>query len=231
VCVGSGSAEGDGIDILTVLGQPGDPLEGDEHLTAWVADGMPGAGPPITLTLHGAQITWTPARAAILTTQERTTPFLLALIDFCHFENELRKLEREVAEGWPQLQLDTPLTHEVVELDPERFEAVGRSLQQTLARRMRLGRIAPHLSLPRSHLSPLANQLLDRLRDKVRVEDRVEAVGAQLEVFERVYEMASQRISDFNISRQERTLEWVIIFLLATEVVLLLIEVIRALER
>src|SRR5262245_37749962 len=89
VCVGSGTTEGDGIDILTVPGQPGDPLEGDDHLTAWVAAGMPTAGPPITLTLHGAQVTWAPARAAILTSPERTTPYLLALVDFCHFENEL----------------------------------------------------------------------------------------------------------------------------------------------
>jgi len=103
-------------------------------------------------------------------------------------------------------------------------------MTQTLTRRMRLTRIAPHLAQAQARLSPLANQLKDRLREKTCVEDRIEGVAAQLDVFERVYEMSSQRISDYKSSRQSHTLEWVIIVLLAAETLILFIELLWTLE-
>ena len=74
-------------------------------------------------------------------------------------------------------------------------------------------------------MTALANQLADRLREKAHVEERGEAVAAQLEVFERIYEMNSQKIGDFAIARQSHALEWIIIVLLATEALLLLLDI------
>jgi hypothetical protein len=223
---GSETSVGEGIDILLVNSPPNDQLTWSDEPLNWVAEKTnPGSPPAVAITIHGAQVIWGASRAAILAAPDRAAPLLLALIDFSYYESELRKLEREVSESWPQLDLDTPLASSVAVPEPERFEAIGQRLEQTLRRRMRLARIAPHLSQPRGHLSPLANQLLDRLREKNHVEDRVEALGSQLEVFERIYEMTNQKISDFTSSRKERTLEWVIIVLLAAEVVLLLIDI------
>jgi hypothetical protein len=221
-----GSIAGEGLDILLVNSPPNDQLAWSDQPLNWVMETtLPGTAPPVAITIHGAQVIWGSSRAAILAAPDRAAPFLLALVDFSYYEIELRKLEREIAENWPLLELDTPLTNGVTVPDPERFEAIGQRMMQTFRRRMRLARIAPHLSQPRGNLSPLANQLLDRLREKNHVEERVEALGSQLEVFERIYEMTSQKISDFTSSRKERTLEWVIIVLLAAEVVLLLIDI------
>jgi hypothetical protein len=222
---------GDGVDILTATDRPNDRLGWSDDLLKWVAESaLPGTAPPIAITIHGAQVIWGSARAAILAAPDRVEPLLLALVDFCYYENELRKLEREIGEGWPLLEMDAPLAYAVAAPDPERFESIGQRMEQTLKRRIRLERIAPHLYQPRAHLAPLANQLIERLREKAHVEDRHEALGSQLEVFERVYEMNSQRISDFNIARQDRTLEWVIIVLLASETFLLLIDVLWTLK-
>jgi uncharacterized Rmd1/YagE family protein len=89
----------------------------------------------------------------------------------------------------------------------------------------------PHLYQLRPHLSLLANQFVDRLRERTHVEARHEALVSQLDVFDRVYEMSSQRISDYPASRKEQTPEWIIIVLLAAETLLLLIEVLWTLEK
>lgn len=215
----------DGIDILTVSSQTSEHPGLSEDLFKWVADGGPsGAAPPTTVVVHGAQIIWGSSRAAILAAPDRAESFLLALIDFCYYENELRKIEREVGEAWPLLEADSPLAHAVTASDPDRFEDIARRMAETLKRRMRLARIVPHLYQPRPHLPPLANQLIERLRERAHVEDRHEALVSQLDVFERIYEMNSQRISDFKAAQHQTTLEWVIIVLLAAEGVLLLIE-------
>ncbi len=77
----------------------------------------------------------------------------------------------------------------------------------------------------------LAHQLGARLRERARVEDRLEALTAQLEVYDRVYDLCAQRISEHRTSKREQALEWVIICLLAADTILLLIEVFLSLER
>ncbi len=65
----------------------------------------------------------------------------------------------------------------------------------------------------------------------MRVTDRMEFVGSQLEVFERVYEMCGDRANEFAYSRKETTLEWVIILLLAMETIILLIDLMATLGK
>jgi hypothetical protein len=223
---------GAAIDILSVPGHARDHPSTLEEMTQWVLAGnLPGTAPPITITLHGTHVVWRPGRAAILAPSDRLEALVLALVDFSYYERELHKLERATADSWPQLEADTPLAFEVTARDLERQEGVRRQVQRLLTVRLRHARIAPRLVRPGSQLSSLANQLGERLRDKARMEDRLETLGSQLEVFERVYEMSSQRFSEFRTARQDQTLEWVIIVLLAAETVLLLIEVILSLER
>lgn len=230
VAAGSEAQPADAVDILAAAGTPQDHGGILEEMTQWVAAGKP-APAPITITLHGTQVVWRPGRAAILAAPERLESLLLAVVDFSYYESQLGKLERETAESWPQLEADTPLAFEVTTRDLQRREDVGRQVQRMLTVRMRHARIAPRLLRPGAYLATLANQLGERLREKARIEDRLETLAGQLEVFERIYEMSSQRFSDFRTSRQEQTLEWIIILLLAAEVLLLLIEVYLAAER
>lgn len=226
---GPEAADHDGIDVLLVARPPQEQVEWADALRRWVGASAPaGSIPPVTITHHGAHIVWSPTHAAILAAPDRIGSFLRVVVDFAYHENELRKLEREIGARWSQLEQDTPLAHEVDNHDPERFAAIGQRMQETLSRRMRLSRIEPHLYRPRFHLTPLENQLLERLWEKAHVEDRMEAVDSQLEVFEQVYEMNSQKISEFKIARQERTLEWIIIVLLATETILLLVDLLSS---
>ena len=223
-----------GMDIITFPGNPND-ADGPGILEAimnWVlaAHGL-GLAPPITITLHGAQIVWHAARVGILAAPDRMETLLLALVDFGFHEKELSQLERSIAESWSQLETDAPLAFEVTTRDMQRMESVARQAQRILSVRMRHARLVPRLLRPGTHLSTQANQLGERLRERTRIEDRLEAVASQLEAFERVYEMASQRFAEFRITKHETTLEWAIIVLLATETLLLLIDVLLHLER
>jgi hypothetical protein len=193
----------------------------------WIAAGAP----LVTITLHGTQVVWRPGQAVILAGADRMEALLVALVEFSFYEQELGRLERVIAGAWAALESDTPLAYEVKARDLPRFTEVAEQAQRLQTARIRLARLAPRLCRPATHLSSLATQLGERLREKTRVEDRLETVGAQLEVFERVYEMASQRFSEFRTARQEQTLEWLIIVLLAAETVLLMIEVLLTLER
>jgi hypothetical protein len=222
----------DALEVRTVPGRPGDHPGAADELAAWVLEAhQPGTAAPITVTLHNTQVVWHRARAAVLAPPERMEALLLAVVEFGFYERELGRLERTVAESWPQLEADTPLAFEVTAGDADRLEGVGRQARRMLAARMKHARLAPRLQRPGAHLSSLANQLGERLREHARVEDRLEHLAGQLEVFDRVYELSSQRASEFRIARQEKTLEWVIIVLLAAETLLLFIEVLLTLDR
>src|SRR4051812_21777665 len=109
-----------GIDILTVIDRPNDHPDWCDDLLKWVAESaLPGKAPPVAITIHGAQVIWGLSRAAILAAPDRVAPFLLTLVDFCYYENELRKLEREIGEGWPLLESDAPLAYAVPGPDAE----------------------------------------------------------------------------------------------------------------
>ncbi|HYV36686.1 MAG TPA: hypothetical protein VE988_13345 [Gemmataceae bacterium] len=213
----------DVLDVLTVPLPPQDNPSLREQLSNWVgASAVSGLAAPIGTVFHGAHLFWRPGRAAILAAPERMDLLLLALVDFGYYENELRKLEQEIAEAWPELEADSHLAHEVTRADLERRELVGRRMGQTLQRRMRFARLEPHLLQAPAHLSLQAQELGTRLREKSRVEERLAAVERQLELFGHTYETASQKMADFRAGSQERKLELMIVVLLAAETLLLL---------
>jgi hypothetical protein len=222
----------DALDVLVIPGQPNDDPTALDQMMNWVLEAQhPGLAPPITITLHGTQLIWHSRRVAILAAPERMESLLLAVVDFGFYEKELARLERITAESWPQLDADSPLMFEVTAKDLERGEGVRQQLQRMLNVRMRHARLVPRLCRPGTLLASLANQLGERLREKACVEVRLEILASQLEVFERVYEMSSQRFSEFRTSKKETTLEWVIIILLAAETVVLLIDLLLNLDR
>jgi len=186
--------------------------------------------PTITIKLRGAEVLWRPGRAMLQCDAEQTMPLLKAIVDFNYFENELRKIESEIAAGWADLEADKRLAYQVKPLDLELTEIIGRRMDQTLQRRIRHARIEPRLYAPDLQLSPGGQKLGEEMREKACVEDRSETVDSQMEVFEHVYEMCSQRMGEFRDSRQGHTLEWVIIILLGSEVILMIADMLWQLE-
>jgi len=211
--------------IWTSEGAANDSPVGNDEKVRWVAE-VQGAGTPLpfVITIHGAQVIWSGSRAAIVAAPDRVESLLSALVDFIYHECELRKIEQSIGADWPLLESDTPLAYEVNATQTQCFADLGRRMEETLKRRIRLARIQPRLTQTRPHLTPVGNQLFERLCERSQTESRLESLTAQLEVFVRIYEMSSQRISDFKHARQGQVLEWIIILLLAAEALLLLLD-------
>lgn len=224
------SPDGGGIDIATVVRPSNDSSETGHDLIHWLGATPHAEVPPIAIMMHGAQIVWTPARAAILATAERMEPFLLAMIEFTYYEQSLTAIESEIRDSGPVVERETPLAHRVEAWDPPRFDEIGKRLEETLHRRLRLTRISPRLLQPIAKRSLLANQLVDRLREKLHIEERLESAAAQIDALERVLELSSQKINDFTFARQQRTMEWIIVLLLAAEAVLIFIDLLHTLN-
>ncbi len=218
------------LDLLVLHGEPTEQPEAAEALFRWVA-GDDGSTVPLTITLHGTLLVWKPGRAALLAPAERADALVRAVVEFAYYEAQLAAIERDTAAGWPRLEADTPLAFEVKTTDSKRLAAAGARLQWLLGVRMKHARLVPHLVRPPIYLATLAHQLGERLRERARVEDRLEALTAQLEVYDRVYDLCATRISEHRTSKRELTLEWIIICLLAADTILLVIEVFLSLER
>ena len=59
--------------------------------------------------------------------------------------------------------------------------------------------------------------------------DRCEFLDEQIEVFEKVYDSCGQRASDFMLNRSSNMLEWIIIVLLSTQILLTGFEILTSL--
>ena len=94
--------------------------------------------------------------------------------------------------------------------------------------RAQLARLAPQIECPPVYPPTLVSQVGERLREKARLSERLQFVREQVDVFEKVYEMCGQRVSDFMSSRTAHTLEWVIIILLAAETILLIVDLLSS---
>jgi uncharacterized Rmd1/YagE family protein len=97
-------------------------------------------------------------------------------------------------------------------------------MARTLQRRERYARIEPHLYAPGASLAVAGQKLGEDLRERSRAEARAEAVDGQLEVFEHIYEMASQRLGEYRAARSGQIMETIIIVLLAMETLLMLFQ-------
>jgi hypothetical protein len=106
---------------------------------------------------------------------------------------------------------------------PRRHEIAGR-FQDAISLRRRLAVLAPAVHRPAPQPPTLAGQLGERLRDRTRVVERLDHAVEQADLLERVYSGCGDRVAEFVSSRRHLTLEWVIILLLAAEVVLITID-------
>jgi hypothetical protein len=142
---------------------------------------------------------------------------LQALAEFAYYEGQLRRIEDEAAAAWPEAEADTPVAHDATRVDAARRRALADRTAATFRRRIRQVRIESHLYEPAATLPPLAAELGEALREKAGIEDRLEAIDGKLEVFEYIYEMVSQRLADCTHHQQSKFVEWLIVVLLAAE--------------
>ncbi len=202
-----------------------------EGLNSWLGSvDMVSMQPRVMVKSRSAEVTWRPGRVLLRCERDQINPLLLALVEFHYFEKELRKIESEIEASWSDLNQDRRLAFQVTDHDLNQSESLRNRMEQTLERRMRHVRIEPHLYLPGIQLSVAAQKLGEELREKTRIEARCESVDSQIEVFEHVYEMASQRLGEFRDARYGHKLEWIIILLLAAEFVWLIAEFLMNLE-
>lgn len=217
--------------MILPLDLTGDNSPTPEGLKSWLDSGdIVSTQPRVVIKSRAAELTWRPGRMVLRCERDQINSMLKALVEFHYFENELRKIESEIAAGWSDLKQDRRLAFQVSDRDLERSENIGNRMEQTLERRMRHVRIEPRLYLPGLQLSFAAQKLGEELRERTRIEGRCESVDSQIEVFEHVYEMASQRLGEFRDARHGHKLEWIIILLLASEMVWLIAEFLMNLE-
>ncbi len=208
--------------------------DADELLTQlrrWVeTTAAPNHPPSHLMTLQGAQIFWNQGRLAIHAQADRLVAIRTALIEASFYEAELREIERTLGAAWPELEADAPLAFEFDERATGRRKQLLKRFQQVLLMRARLARISPHVHCPHLHPPTLASQVGERFRERTRLVHRHEFLDEQIEVFEKIYELCGQRASDFMQTRSANALEWVIIVLLVTQVLLAGFEILTSLS-
>jgi len=191
------------------------------QIKQWLEAGSAAANSPSQImTLQGTQILWNMLRCAILAPADRLASVRAAVIETFYYEGQLREIEQSLGETWPQLEADIPLAFEFEAAALKERKKLKRRFQQTLLLRARLAKIAPQVYCPHVHPPTLASQVCERLRERTRMEHRHEILDEQIEVFEEVYGMCSERVSDFILTRSGNTLEWVIIVLLLFQLLL-----------
>jgi len=221
----AGELRGDELDVillpLSTVPQ-GTPTGTKQGPAEWLEKANDAGAPPVFVKYRGLELMWRPGHAVLQCDSEQADMLLSAVVEFAHYEAELRRIEGEIADAWAELEQDKALAFEVTPAGLERSEAVGARMNRVLQRRIRLARIEPHLYDPDAKLPAASQKLGEELRAKARTDARLETVDAQLEVFEGIYEMSGQRMGEYRAARQEHVLEWIIILLLAAEMLLLL---------
>lgn len=201
-----------------------------EALAAAVAWAMDSAGgeSPLTVPLFGTHVVWTPGRCAALASPERLPAMRAAIVEFVDREAELRDVERRVASSLEHLDGDAALAFAFDEQALPRRRELADRFREAVSLRRRLAVLAPHVSRPAPQPPTLAGQVGERLRDRARVGERLEHAVEQADLLERVYAGCGERSAEFVVSRRHLTLEWVIILLLSSEVILVAIDLLAA---
>jgi hypothetical protein len=213
----------EGLDIVLTASSAEEARAKPETAHSTENSTAPGAGRPTLVRYRGVELMWRPGNVTLQCDRTQEDALVAGLVQFAFYELELRRIEDEIACTWAELDEDRPLAFEATPADLQRSQTIRGRMDRLLRRRMRHARIEPHLFAPDEDLPAAGHKLGEALRETMRAEARLETVDGQLEVFEHVYEMASQRLGEFRASHNEHVLEWVIIVLLAAETLLMLV--------
>lgn len=191
-----------------------------ELATGWIA----GAG-VVDLALQSDRILWRPGRALVIGAAADFDTYLQALASFAFYEAELRRLETDVGGWWPLAQKDIPLTHRVDGRALYRWNHVAKMTEMVALARFRHVALDDALERGPEALPGLARRLLMELAARTDASHRLACLDERVDVLADLYELANDRLSEFSYFRREYVLEFLIIGVLALEVLLLLYEI------
>ena len=213
------------IAVLLVPTNGADPVDWVQAVRPWVDNARHGALiQTVLLTLQGAQILWCPGRIAVFAAAQRVESVCRAIVEAAYYESELCDIEKSIDSGWDDLQSDASVAFEFAERFVGRRESLGQRFTAVVALRTRYARLMPHVLVPHVYPPTLASQIAERFRERTRMAERLDLVAEKLEVHERIYDLCSQRVSEFMVARRGHMLEWVIIILLAAQTILWFVE-------
>ncbi|MGA2916638.1 MAG: hypothetical protein ABSE89_11490 [Sedimentisphaerales bacterium] len=155
---------------------------------------------------------------------DRLEETLMALANFAFYEGELRKLEREIKLNWNIAEQDIHLTNSITKKNLKYQQHIDSMTRLMNTQRIRFARLEPRLQKSPLYLSGLARRLVSELCVQADIIDRLEAVSDRLEVFENLYGIANDRISEFRHFHTECMLKFWIIIILFVEVVIMALE-------
>ena len=207
-------------------------LQAVDWLRLWVmGDDHAVAPSPLLIQLQGVLIYVGLQRVAIAGTTERMRAVTGATLEFFWLQSEVQRLEESIDGRWQELDEDTPAAFELSDSMLDRREVLQQRFRRMIEARALLARLTPAIACPVIYPPTLASQAAERLREKSRLTERLEQLREQLELFERVYELCGQRLSDFISSRKSHLLEWIIVVLLGFEVLLMMIDLLGTLTK
>jgi hypothetical protein len=207
--------------VLMVPTTGSDPVDWVQAVRPWVDNARQDSLiQTVLLTLQGAQILWCPGRIAVIAPAERMESVCRAIVEAAYYESELCDIEKSIDSGWEDLQSDASIAFEFAERFVGRRESLATRFAAVVAIRTRYVRLMPHVLVPHVYPPTLASQIGERFRERTRMAERLDLVAEKLEVHERIYDLCSQRVSEFMVARRGHMLEWVIIILLAAQTIL-----------
>jgi hypothetical protein len=177
------------------------------------------------MTFQGVMLVWAQDRLALLGPPERLEVLKPLAAELSYYEHELRELEKALGAWWPELEADSGPAFEINDKTAGQKKRLAQRFRDLLHLRARLTRILPMILTPHVYPPTLASQISERFRERTRLAHRLEVLQEQLEVYERVYDTCSQRVSDYTANRKSNILEMIIIVLLIAQVVLSLFEI------
>lgn len=180
--------------------------------------------PPLTVPLYGTHVVWSRRRAVVIGPADRLPAMRAAVLEFADRESELRDIERRLSGLLEYVDGDAHLAFQFDEASLPRRQELADRFREVVSLRRRAAMLAPALHRPAPQPPTLAGQLGERLRDRGRLVERLEHAVEQADLVERVYGGCGERSSEYVTSRRHAALEWVIILLLAAELVLITID-------
>jgi hypothetical protein len=205
-------APAEGFLLLTL--NPANQAAGAKQAETWMQAGA-GSNTVVRQSVDGGWVLYCPGRAVICAPENVAHDLQVAMTDVQFHDGQLRKLEAEVAKDWPVAVNHIPLAHHA---DLGRSNGLKTLTTDTLSRRFRCARIEWPLLVPTGPMTDAARKLAAKLRDSLDVEDRLETLDGQIEVYEDLCEVANQRLSDYSHFFREMIVEILIVVLLAAEV-------------
>lgn len=210
---------GDAGELVVLFAESG--LHGDQalrqRLEDWMAAGAGESRMLLEAPSFGERILWRPGRALIIGKAERCQELLDGLIAFAWYESRLRLLEAESDDAWPSAEDDIALTQLPGRRDLTRKGYLNERIRCSTLWRMRHTRLQSHLEKAPAHLHPAVQRLYNELAVQAEVHDRLATLDDRLEVFQDLYELAADRLSEYSYFRGELLLEWLIVVLLLLE--------------